>query len=225
MRSILPVLFLLACAHSSADLPRTRATVLQHVAAASVIVDSDTSNGSGSVILQEAERTIVLTAHHVVEGAEDDRVTVLVPVDGAEPRSVAARVVALDPEHDLALVATDGRIPREALALARAAPDLYDEILVVSAPLGFSGIADVGVLDSKLFRWPGHATLLWQVTGLVFFGSSGGAVTNRRGELVAVPVAFVGSEYGGLSQLGLCVPLPDIVAFLRTTPLAAALGL
>ncbi len=187
------------------------AAVYQRVSASSVVVDTDRGSGSGTVILSRPRTLLVLTAAHVVAGSR--RIRILRHVEHEDETwavDLPASVVHRDEARDLALLRASDGLPVPALPVAHAEPELYEPLFVLAAPMGLPGTAAPAVLSSKDLPEPE----LWQITGLVFFGSSGGTVTNAAGELVAVPVRV--AEWSGfpVSQIGYCVGLPDIRAFL-----------
>lgn len=216
-RIFLLTVLALCCVTCRASLPALSAQeVYQRAAASAVLVATPTGGGSGTVILAHPRATLVLTAHHVIADAPR-RVRVLVlraGDDGVERKAVRARVVAADKAHDLALLATGPGLGVPALPLATEEPALYEALYTIAAPLGLEGTVAPGVLTAKHRSSASIAGALWQLTGLVFFGSSGGTVTNDRAELVGVPVVV--STWSGIPipQIGLCVPLETIRAFL-----------
>jgi S1-C subfamily serine protease len=203
--------------------PMSPASVYQRVSASAVIVTTRTGSGSGTVILRGREASLVLTAQHVVE-AEGRVVEVLVPYATGE-RGVStsrARVLLVDRDRDLALLLSDAPLAAPALPVAAREPDLYEAVYMVAAPMGLAGTAAPGVVSAKLER---DGAALWEITGLTFFGSSGGTVANTRGELVAVPVVV--STWNGLPipQIGFAVPLASIHAFLDRAVSGGAIDL
>ena len=192
--------------------PCSPVDVYQRVSASAVIVTTRTGSGSGTVILRGSEGSLVLTARHVVE-AEGRVVEILVPyADGDHGVSKSrARVLLVDRDRDLALLRSDAPLAAPALPVARSEPELYETVYMVAAPMGLAGTAAPGVVSAKL--GPDGAAL-WEITGLTFFGSSGGTVANARGELVAVPIVV--STWNGLPipQIGFAVPLGSIRTFL-----------
>lgn len=200
--------------------PAFPADVYQRVSASAVIVTTRTGSGSGTVILRSPTGSLILTAQHVVE-AEGRVVEVLVPYAAHEIGAARgrARVLLVDRDRDLALLRTEVPLGAPALPVAASEPDLYEPVFMVAAPMGLPGTAAPGVLSAKLEH--GGATL-WQLTGLTFFGSSGGTVANARSELVAVPVVIATWNGLPISQIGFAVPLGSIRSFLDR---AAAAGL
>lgn len=193
---------LASCATAPSDIYR-------RVVASAVVLRTRTGSGSGTVIWSAPDGALVLTAYHVVAASARD---VRVVAAGDEGLEAAARVVAAAPAQDLAIVSTVSALGVPALPIAATAPEVYDALFVVAAPLGLPGTAAPAVLSSKALR--GGAGALWQITSFVLFGSSGGTVVNTRGELVAVPVGVATWGQVPVPQVGLCVGLETIRAFL-----------
>ncbi len=221
---LLPLLALAAQASACATaVPASPTDIYQRVSASAVIVTTRTGSGSGTVILRGPRSSLVLTAQHVVE-AQGRIVEVLVPYAAPElgkPTS-RARVLYVDRDRDLALLESDAPLAAPALPVAAREPDLYEAVYMVAAPMGLAGTASPGVVSAKLEH---DGAALWQVTGLTFFGSSGGTVANARGELVAVPVIVSTWNSIPIPQLGFAVPLPAIHTFLDRALASGAVAL
>jgi S1-C subfamily serine protease len=110
-----------------------------------------TFRGSGFAI---GDGTLVATGAHVVPGANEiealDRLSVLIPGDGRTSHTRRARVVALEPAHDLALLKIDGpALPALPLADNDNAQQGQSVLLLgfpIGGALGFSTVAHLGIV-------------------------------------------------------------------------------
>lgn len=160
--------------------------------------------GAGMIVRGDGR---VLTAWHVVEGAT---ALVLETDDGNEH---PAEVVAHDPATDLALLrilATRRGMP----AVRFGRDDLLEvgePLLVISNPFGVGTTATRGILSAR-DRWgivPGVEVPLLQTDAAINPGSSGGALVNRRGEVVGLVTAIL-TRTGGHQGIGFAVPASQL---------------
>lgn len=147
--------------------------------------DNKRFTGSGVVVARQGR---VLTNAHVIE--QCGKITVAV---GGEPRP--ARVVAVDAKVDLALLSTEGALPRAAGLRAPVSTRSGEEIVAIGFPL--SGvlseepIVTTGIV-SALAGIRGDPTQL-QISAPVQPGNSGGPVFDMNGNLVGIVVAGIGT--------------------------------
>ena len=141
--------------------------------------------GSGIVVATQGR---VLTNAHVVE--QCGKITVAI---AGEPR--AARVLAIDAKVDLALISTEGALPRAALLRAPVSMRTGEEIVAVGFPLtgllSAEPIVTTGIV-SALAGIRGDPTQL-QISAPVQPGNSGGPVFDMNGNVVGVVVAGIGT--------------------------------
>ena len=211
---LLPIVALFVACRSLAPTTPT-ADLYRRVAASSVIVVTRTGSGSGTVIATDADTTLVLTAEHVVAGSERHvRIALNAEVTSlaGKPVVVPALVVFADKGVDLALLATAEPLCLPALPIAAVEPEIYETVIIVGAPMGLEGTAVPGLLTAKDKRL--HGMDLWEITGLTFFGSSGGTLANTRGELIGVPIVVAVWNSLPIPQIGFAVPLSSIHDFL-----------
>ena len=155
--------------------------------------------GSGVVVREDG---LILTNHHVVEGADTIR------VDFADGRSLAATLVGSDAPSDLAVL----RVPATGLpALPFGNSDrmkVGDVVLAFGNPLGVGQTVTMGIVSAK-----GRATGVsegsyedfLQTDAPINQGNSGGALVNLQGELVGINAQIV-SPSGGNIGLGFAIP-------------------
>lgn len=169
--------------------------------------DKPSGNGTGFVVNDQGH---LVTCAHVVKGAA--KIEAL--LDG---KRYAAKVVATDRQHDLAIIKIDaGRLPAIALTEAGSV-ELNQDVLVVGFPIAsvvgenikmtrgiVSGINKAGDSDEdKLF----------QVDAAINPGNSGGPVVNESGQVIGVASAKLVSTT--VSNVGFAVPASDVVRLLE----------
>ncbi len=155
----------------------------------------------GSGVIVDAERGYILTNNHVIDKAQEIRVTLR---DG---RTVDATLVGADPEADVAVI----QIPAEgltALPLADSSKLLVgDFVVAIGNPFGLGQTVTSGIV-SALGRSglgiEGYEDFI-QTDASINPGNSGGALVNLRGELVGVNTAIV-APGGGNVGIGFAIP-------------------
>jgi S1-C subfamily serine protease len=151
------------------------------------------SLGSGVIVTADG---YVLTNNHVIEGADDVRVTL------ADRREFRAKVVGADPKTDLAVL----KLPGSDFSLVALGDSnrvaIAEIVLAIGNPFGLSqtvtmgivsavGRANVGIADYEDFI---------QTDAPINPGNSGGALVSARGELIGintyVPTPYRAEERG-----------------------------
>ncbi len=158
------------------------------------------SLGSGVII--DAEKGYVVTNHHVLENAQQIRVTLR---DG---RAFDAELIGADPETDLAVIRIE---PDELTALPLADSDALrvgDFVVAIGNPFGLGQTVTSGIV-SALGRSglgiEGYEDFI-QTDASINVGNSGGALVNLRGELVGINTAIIGPS-GGSVGIGFAIPV------------------
>ena len=179
---------------------------------ASVVVGQQRSIGSGFVIDADG---YIMTNAHVVSGAQ--RVQVVLPAEKADGTlatalsgrsyTVAARIVGITTELDLALLKIDGQtLPALPLATYSDAPPRRNGVRV-RQPLRPAQQPDAwaGLRRGAAGRSRFTVDLSSRPTRRSIPGNSGGPLVNVRGEVVGVNT-FILSQSGGNEGLGFAVP-------------------
>lgn len=138
--------------------------------------------GTGFVIDRDGA---IATNLHVVVGSSDIKVRTL---DGTV--LTVPRVLALDPEHDLALIDVDPRRPLPMLSLGDSDKvSAGDTVVAIGNPLG---VLDYTVSDGLIssVRSVSEDLTLLQISAPISQGSSGGPLFNSFGEVIGVATAI-----------------------------------
>lgn len=181
------------------------------------LVLTDSGTGTAFAVQATPSGTLLITSSHVVEGAHGVRLRI------GESEPVEARVVADDPEVDLALLEVNG-LSLPPLPLARTDSGVGTDVAVVGYPLadrlqsvGMSAQPSLskGVL-SAIRRKEGGSIL--QVDVPVNPGNSGGPAFDwETGEVIGVVVARLRDA----SDINFLVGTTSIHAFLAERPAPA----
>ncbi|MCB1560138.1 MAG: Do family serine endopeptidase [Xanthomonadales bacterium] len=160
------------------------------------------SLGSGVVV--DAERGLVLTNNHVIEGADDISVTL------ADGRVLEAEYVGSDEDTDVALV----RIPADDLSAIRLADtdaiQVGDFVVAVGNPFGLGQTVTSGIVSAlgrSGLSGLGYQNFI-QTDASINPGNSGGALVNLRGELIGINTAIFNpsGSRGGNIGIGFAIP-------------------
>ena len=158
--------------------------------------------GAGSGVIIDPSGLLV-TNHHVIEGASALRVTL------PNGQSYAAERVGTDPGTDLAvlrLVETGGATFAP-LPLATELPRPGETVLAIGSPFGLSNSVTAGMVSAVGRGQMGITEFedFIQTDAAINPGNSGGALVNARGELVGINTAIY-SRSGGSQGIGFAVP-------------------
>jgi S1-C subfamily serine protease len=138
---------------------------------------------------------LIATNYHVISGASAGYVKVV----GKSAKYDIRGTVALDTEHDLAIISVpDLRCPALAIADSGQAAT-GDEVYAVGNPQGLEGTFSQGIISA--IRHIGQDSLL-QITAPISPGSSGGPVLDKSGAVVGIAVA----TFNGGQNLNLAIP-------------------
>jgi serine protease Do len=157
------------------------------------------SLGSGVIVSADG---YILTNNHVVENAQDIRISL------NDTREFTGRVVGADPKTDLAVVKIDqsGLHPITFGDSKTVRPG--DIALAIGNPFGLGGTVTMGVISATGRGGLGIEEIedFIQTDAAVNPGNSGGALVNTRGELIGINTAIL-SPSGGNLGIGFAVPV------------------
>lgn len=218
----------LALAIWSAGLPPARAEDLaddQRIAVARRLQQSTVSvrtgrSGGGSGFVAGEDKWIVTNAH-VVRGRRSQHVRVRFGT--GEER--AARIVAYDPSHDLAILRVQGEVPVDALPLGTADEvEVGQTVLAFGSPFGLDGTLTQGIVSARRDLpaiGGGDVKGLIQTDAPINPGNSGGPLVDAKGRVIGVNTAIL-SRTGGSHGIGFAVPVSYVKGLLAETEGGAA---
>jgi len=168
------------------------------------------SLGSGVI---EREDGLIVTNHHVVEGA-DEIVVVL-----ADRREFDAEILGADAAADLALlrIETDGE-PMPTLPFGDSdALEVGDLVLAIGNPFGIGQTVTSGIVSALARVNPeiGADLSFIQTDAAINPGNSGGALVTVDGQLVGINTAIF-TRSGGSIGIGFAIPINLVKALIRS---------
>lgn len=162
-----------------------------------------TSQGVGSGVIYRSDG-IILTNHHVVSDATRLEVAL---ADGSR---VPGRVIASDPDTDLAVIRID-RNELPAAEFQKPLPQVGALAVVLGSPLGFEKTVTAGIVSGLHRSIPGSASEtralvdLIQTDAAISPGNSGGAMVDASGRVLGISVAYVPPQQGAVA-VGFAIP-------------------
>lgn len=159
------------------------------------------ASGSGVIIRQDG---YIVTNNHVVADATKVKVTL------NNNKSYDATVVGTDPATDLALI----KIEAKNLPVLKFADSenlrLGEWVLAIGSPYDLRSTITAGIVSAKGRQMPNYTgefkiESFIQTDAAVNPGNSGGALVNKRGELVGVNTAII-SQTGSYTGYSFAVP-------------------
>ena len=158
------------------------------------------SLGSGFVI--DAKEGLIVTNHHVIEGADE---IIINFHDGTKLK--VDKVVGRDTKTDLAVLKVTPKKPLMAVRFgASEAMKVGDWVLAIGNPFGLGGSVSVGIISAKqrdINSGPYDDYL--QTDAAINKGNSGGPLFNMDGDVIGVNTAII-SPSGGSIGIGFSVP-------------------
>ena len=156
----------------------------------------------------------ILTNNHVVEGADDIRVSLF---GGGRTESYAAKVVGRDPLTDTALIQLS-EMPSGALQEAKFGDSAQmqpgDWVVAIGNPFNLSHTVTVGVISAlgrPLGGVRGREQPMLQTDAAINPGNSGGPLMNVRGEVVGINTAiYTDAQRASNIGIGFATPINPI---------------
>ena len=159
-------------------------------------------HGLGSGVIVSADG-IVLTNNHVVDGADEIKITT------ADKREYAAKVLGTDAKSDVAVLKMQGN-PQGLTPITFGDSSrlrLGDVVLAIGNPFGVGQTITMGIVSAK-----GRANVhiaayedFIQTDAAINPGNSGGALVDMEGHLVGINTAIL-SRSGGNVGIGFAIP-------------------
>lgn len=165
-------------------------------------------SGMGTGVIID-ERGYFLTNYHVVENVTQIRATL---VDGA---TYAARVIARDPETDLALLKIDPLTPLPVMPFGSSDDLMYGEtVIAIGNAFGYEHTITRGIISElhrnvRLSEKQSYRDLI-QTDASINPGNSGGPLINVDGEMIGVNVAI----RAGAQGIGFAIPVRNVTEVL-----------
>jgi S1-C subfamily serine protease len=166
---------------------------------------------------------LLLTNYHVIEpylraqqvfGASE--VGLALSVRFVDGRERVAKVLAADPDEDVAILSLIGERGEQfaAVALGRSAElRLGEQVFSIGSPIGFEGTVATGIVSAlqRTDVLTNRQLALIQLDAAINFGNSGGPLFNLAGELVGITTARSSRGEG----IGFAIPIDRVRLFLR----------
>ena len=155
----------------------------------------------GSGVIVDADRGIVLTNHHLLEGARAIEVTL------KDRRNYRARLLGADEDTDLAVL----KIPAVAITPLQFGDsrqlEVGDFVIAIGNPFGLGQTVTSGIISAVGRSGVGDSDLgeLLQTDASINPGNSGGPLIDLAGEVVSINTALIGPT-GANVGIGFAVP-------------------
>jgi putative serine protease PepD len=175
------------------------------------------ATGTGFAVTPDG---LVVTNHHVVEGAS--QVSVKIGTDGTDR---PAQLVADDPSHDLALLQIDtGGQKLRTLSLGDSSKvGVGDTVYAIGSPFGLDSTLTSGIVSAlnRDLQAPNGATIAGaiQTDAAINPGNSGGPLIDEQGQVIGINSQIAtgsqsGAGGGGNVGIGFAVPSDLVRQFL-----------
>jgi serine protease DegQ len=158
------------------------------------------SRGTGSGVIVDSSRGLILTNHHVVKNAQKIRVKL---TDG---RMTDAKTVGSDAATDIALLQIDLPDLKAVSFGDSESLQVGDMVVAIGYPFGIAQTVTLGIVSGLGRKGIGKTFEDFiQTDAAINLGNSGGALVDTRGRLVGINTAIV-SKSGGNVGIGFAVP-------------------
>jgi len=162
--------------------------------------EPSSSLGSGVIVSPEG---IILTNHHVIEGADE------IEVAFADGRKRTAKLIGSDPETDIAVLKIDAKDLPPPITLGKMeSVQVGDVVLAIGNPFGVGQTVTSGIVSALGRNQLGINTFenFIQTDAAINPGNSGGALVDTKGNLIGINTAIY-SRSGGNMGIGFAIPV------------------
>jgi serine protease DegQ len=162
--------------------------------------EPSSSLGSGVIVSPQG---IILTNHHVIEGADE------IEVAFADGRKRNAKLIGSDPETDIAVLKIDATDLPSPITLGKMESVLVgDVVLAIGNPFGVGQTVTSGIVSALGRNQLGINTFenFIQTDAAINPGNSGGALVDTKGNLIGINTAIY-SRSGGNMGIGFAIPI------------------
>jgi len=159
------------------------------------------SQSAGSGVIVDAKEGTVITNYHVVDGADEIKVSLN---DG---RSFNAKLVGSDPDVDIAILDIDADNLQQVAIADSDGARVGDFVVAIGNPFGLGQTVTTGVISAigrSGLGIEGYEDFI-QTDASINPGNSGGALVNLKGELVGINTAII-APAGGNVGIGFAIP-------------------
>ncbi len=164
------------------------------------------ATGAGSGVIFDADQGLIITNHHVVDGANS------ISVQLQDGRTQEAELLGSDAETDIALLKIDSNGLSDIQLADIDSVQVGDYVVAIGNPFGIGQTVTSGIVSAL-----GRAGLnrenyedFIQTDAAINLGNSGGALIDLEGNLIGINTAIL-SGSGGSNGIGFAVPV-DMVA-------------
>jgi len=161
------------------------------------------TQSAGSGVIIDAKAGIVITNHHVVEGADD------VMVGLSDGRMYKAELLGSDPEVDIAVIKMQEFEDLTELKFGDSDEmEQGDFVMAIGNPFGLGHSVTSGIVSAigrSGMGIQGYENFI-QTDASINPGNSGGALINLRGELIGINTAIL-APAGGNVGIGFAIPM------------------
>ena len=162
--------------------------------------EPSSSLGSGVIVSPQG---IILTNHHVIEGADE------IEVAFADGRKHNAKLIGSDPETDIAVLKIDATDLPGPITLGKMeSVHVGDVVLAIGNPFGVGQTVTSGIVSALGRNQLGINTFenFIQTDAAINPGNSGGALVDTKGNLIGINTAIY-SRSGGNMGIGFAIPI------------------
>jgi serine protease DegQ len=162
--------------------------------------EPSSSLGSGVIVSPQG---IILTNHHVIEGADE------IEVAFADGRKRNAKLIGSDPETDIAVLKIDAADLPSPITLGKMeSVQVGDVVLAIGNPFGVGQTVTSGIVSALGRNQLGINTFenFIQTDAAINPGNSGGALVDTKGNLIGINTAIY-SRSGGNMGIGFAIPI------------------
>lgn len=158
------------------------------------------SLGSGVIVTEDG---YLLTNHHVIESADDIKVTL------ENGKRLQAKLVGTDPDTDLAVL----KVSETKLPFIRWGEEkdirVGDIVLAIGNPYGVGQTVTQGIISALGRSHLGVNTYenFIQTDAAINPGNSGGALVNSQGQLIGINTLIYSQAGGGSVGIGFAIPI------------------
>jgi serine protease Do len=161
--------------------------------------------GSGVIVTEDG---YILTNNHVVDGADDDGIKVLL-ADGRTRYD--AKLIGRDPRTDVAVLKVEAPAKLPALTLGDSEKlEVGDVVLAVGNPFGIGQSVSAGIISALsrgfgILGRQGYEDFI-QTDASINKGNSGGALVDAEGRLIGINQS-IASPSGANAGVGFAIPI------------------